>query len=62
MQQPADFISIVLYYDSESSDAKLHLSAREPMRSLTPRERADRLYEMGEFAAAAALLLPSSVN
>jgi len=37
--------------------AELQLALREPRRTLTARVRARRLYEMGEFAAAARLLV-----
>jgi len=56
------FVSMVFVYDSESYGPELHLASREPVRTLTPRERTDRLYALGEFRAAAELLLRESVN
>ena len=62
MSQAPAFVSMVFVYDTQSSGAELHLAKMEPARLLTMRERADRLYAMGEFAAAAELLLESYRN
>jgi hypothetical protein len=62
MEQPPVLVSIVLVYDTGSCGPELHLACQEAARTLTPRERVDRLYALGEFAAAAQLLSRSTVN
>ena len=62
MEQLPTLVSIVLVYDTDSCNAELNLAYREAARTLTPRERVDRLYALGEFAAAARLLSQSTVN
>ena len=43
-----------------SVGAQIHLSVQETERRISPRDRANRLYAMGEFAAAAELLAKDS--
>jgi hypothetical protein len=61
-QKPPVVVSITMVYEANSNTADLQLMARQPARELTARERADRLYALGEFAAAAEMLSQTSAN
>jgi len=55
-------VLILLVRNSEKWDAETLMSWLAVAKALSPRERADRLYDLGELAAAADLLEPPSVN
>jgi hypothetical protein len=59
---PQSPVVIVLVYNPENCEPETLLAWREAGRMLSVRARADRLYDLGEYAAAAELLSPSSVN